>query len=221
MAIEPFDYVGVRLGESHWKKQYEAGREFYLGLSNDDILCGFRKEAGLPAPGKTLGGWCQDDSSMVFGQWLSGLARMVRATGDTQARDKASYLLAEFAKTVGPNGDCRMGHYQFDKLVCGLVDMKLYADNADAVPLLDKTVDWARKTLAREPMIVLPNDNKIYYGLPQEWYTLSENLYRAYELTGDPKYKTFAEVWLYHRTGTSSPTPRRPPTRTAFMRTAT
>ena len=30
-----------------------------------------------------------------------------------------------------------------------------------------------------------------------EWYTLSENLYRAYRLTGNPKYKDFADVWQY------------------------
>jgi hypothetical protein len=31
-----------------------------------------------------------------------------------------------------------------------------------------------------------------------EWYTLSENLYRAYLATGDRKYREFAEVWEYH-----------------------
>ena len=36
-----------------------------------------------------------------------------------------------------------------------------------------------------------------YQGRPSEWYTLSENLYRAYELTGNPRFKAFAEVWLY------------------------
>ena len=30
-----------------------------------------------------------------------------------------------------------------------------------------------------------------------EWYTLSENLYRAYLATGDTKYRDFAEVWEY------------------------
>ena len=30
-----------------------------------------------------------------------------------------------------------------------------------------------------------------------EWYTLSENLYRAYLLSGDTKYRDFAEVWEY------------------------
>jgi DUF1680 family protein len=41
---------------------------------------------------------------------------------------------------------------------------------------------------------------------------ISENLYRAYQLTGDPKYKTFGDVWRYPAywsmfTGTTEPTP--------------
>ncbi len=35
------------------------------------------------------------------------------------------------------------------------------------------------------------------YALPTEWYTLSENLYRAYELSGDKRYFDFAKVWEY------------------------
>src|ERR1041384_8146604 len=34
-------------------------------------------------------------------------------------------------------------------------------------------------------------------GRPGEWYTLSENLYRAYLVTGDAKFKTFAAAWHY------------------------
>ncbi len=198
VVAESFDYQGVRLRESRWRRQYQEAREFYLGLSDDDILYGFRKAAGLPAPGKPLGGWCRETSASVFGQWLSGMARLYRATGDTALRDKASLLLAGWAATVKPNGDCGMRHYPFDKLVCGLVDMQRYGSVREAAPLLEKTTDWARKTLDRQNMFVDPSHNTHYYGLPQEWYTLSENLYRAYELTGDSKYKSFAEVWLYH-----------------------
>ncbi len=32
----------------------------------------------------------------------------------------------------------------------------------------------------------------------REWYTLPENLYRAYLLTGNPLYRGFADEWLYH-----------------------
>ena len=34
-------------------------------------------------------------------------------------------------------------------------------------------------------------------GTELEWYTLSENIYRAYELTGIEKYKEFAQRWHY------------------------
>jgi hypothetical protein len=48
--LEPFDYQGVRLLDGRLRKQYLATRDFYYNLSDDDILKGFRKRAGLPAP---------------------------------------------------------------------------------------------------------------------------------------------------------------------------
>jgi len=193
-VIEPFDYRGVRLGESRWLDQYLGARGFYLGLDEDDILKGFRASVGLPAPGHTLGGWAVKTTGGVFGQWLSGLSRMFRATGDGAAREKAIRLMTEFAKTVKSDGDCGMRHYPFDKLVCGLVDMQLYAGVQDAITLLEKITDWASKTFDRENV---PASRSLYFGRPNEWYTLSENLLRAYAATGNPKFKAFAEVWLY------------------------
>ena len=195
LVLEPFDYNGVRLRESRWQKQYQAARDFYLSLSDDDILCGFRRAAGLPAPGKPLGGWCAFNSGTVFGQWLSGMARMSRATGDKEIRDKAVHLTTEWSKTLRPNGDAGMGHYPFEKLVCGLVDMKRYADHDEAVSLLETVCDSAATRLSHDN-VSAPRGGPS--GRPQEWYTLAENLYRAYELTGKEKYKTFAELWLDH-----------------------
>jgi len=208
-VIEPFDYVGVRLLESRWLDQFKAAREVYFRIPDDDILKGWRGEAGLPAPGQTLGGWCRKNSNTVFGQWLSGMARMYRATGDSEIKSKAIDLITEFAKTVKPDGDCGMRHYAFDKLVCGLVDMKLYADHDEAISLLDKVTDFAIKNLGRENIAAVPE--KIYQGRPGEWYTLSENLFRAYQLTGNRKYEEFARAWLYPAfwdkfSDTSSPT---------------
>ncbi len=170
-----------------------------MAIPDDDILHGFRKAAGLNAPGKPLGGWCSDDSAMVFGQWLSGMARLSRATDDSALRDKASYLLAEWAKTVKPNGDCGMGHYTYDKLVCGLLDMHLYAGAHQAIPVLERVTAYASKTFDRRNNLADPTHNTHYYGDPQEWYTLSENLYRAYEATNIAAFRDFARVWLYHQ----------------------
>ena len=209
--ISAFDYEGVRLHDSRWNDQYVHAREFYFKVSNDDILQGFRTQAGLPAPGKPLGGWCEQDSSTVFGQWLSGMSRMYRATGDQAMCEKAAYLLAEFSKTVGPDGNCSMNVYPYEKLVCGLVDMHLYAGDSGAIPLLERVTAYAAKTFDRTRQPAAPKPWEMHSGKPLEWYTQPENLYRAYQLTGNKQYREFAEVWHYHSywnkfANTSSPT---------------
>jgi len=102
--LEPFDYQGVRLLDGMLKAQYDRTRDYYYAIPNDDILKGFRERAGLPAPGQAMGGWAQDSTAGVFGQWLSGMARMHKATGDKEILAKALRLMTEWGKTVGADG---------------------------------------------------------------------------------------------------------------------
>ncbi len=203
--LEPFDYQGVRLLDSVFKSQYDRTRDYYFGVSNDDILKGFRDRVGLPAPGQVLGGWAQVDSSGIFGQLISGMVRMYKATGDTEMRDKAVFLMNGWGETFKKDGipgtsrrktGVEHTHYAFEKTMCGLVDVAKYTDNKDAVPLMDKLVDWGSTTLVRTRIPSKVGDRSSY-RLGSEWYTLSENLYRGYLLTGNPKYKTFGDVWRY------------------------
>ncbi|HEY4329980.1 MAG TPA: beta-L-arabinofuranosidase domain-containing protein [Phycisphaerae bacterium] len=193
-VLQPFDYDGVKLLDSQWQKQYQAARDFWLALPDDDILCGYRKAANLPAPGKPLGGWCSANSDIVFGQWLSGMARMHRATGDEPIKAKAVKLMTEWAKTLPADGNSGMNHYAWDKLVCGLIDMAHYAGVQEALPLLERICDYGQAHLNHANM---PGTRNRSTGNPAEWYTLAENLFRAYQLTGNEKYKTFAQMWLY------------------------
>src|SRR5713101_7668731 len=102
--LTPFNYQGVRLLEGMLHTQYQQTREYYYNLSNDSILKGFRKRAKLPAPGEDMGAWGSEDTAMVFGQWLRGMARMYKATGDVGMRDKAAYLFREWRKTFQADG---------------------------------------------------------------------------------------------------------------------
>src|SRR5262252_5617825 len=196
--IEPFDYRGVLLRASRWQQQYQAARDFYFGVSDDDILCGYRRAAGFAAPGKTLGGWCATNSNTVFGQWLSGMSRIACANEDSAMREKVVRLFTEWARTVQPDGDCGMRHYPYEKLVGGLVDMQLYLDYPDTTAMLEKVTDWASKNFDRTRAPAAPRPWAAHSGTPLEWYTVGENLFRAYQLTGNSKFKEFAEVWLYH-----------------------
>jgi hypothetical protein len=86
-----------------------------------------------------------------------------------------------------------MGLYAFDKTIGGLVDLKRYAD-VDTLPILKKTLDWAMRTYSTERTAATPDSTS---GSPGEWYTFAENLYRAYDLIGDEKIKTFADSYLH------------------------
>lgn len=62
-----FDYAGVRLSDGLLKTQFNATRNCYLSIPDADILKGFRQQAGLPAPGEDMGGWCIHDTAGLFG----------------------------------------------------------------------------------------------------------------------------------------------------------
>jgi DUF1680 family protein len=201
--LQAFDFYGVRLTGSRLQEQLQRTRNFYLGIPNDDILKGFRKRAGMLAPGQDMGGWCEHDTAVVFGQWLSGMARFCRATGDEPLREKSTALLQAWGETFAKDhkpyySDSYLAsHYPFDKTVCGLVDMHHYVCAPDARRLLERLVDWGGTNLGRGRHPATATDPSGPNAEGIEWYTLSENLYRAYEYTGDTRYRDFGDLWRY------------------------
>ena len=190
-ALEPFNYSGVRLLDGMLRRQSLYARDFFLSIPDDNLLVGFRARAGLPAPGKSLAGWYGDDVFHAFGQYLSGMARLSKALGDAEIGAKAKRLMSEWAKTIEPDGyfyysrKPNAPHYIYEKTMCGLVDLYEYLEVREAAPLMEKITGWADAHLERKT------------ALGNEWYTLPENLYRAYELTGNSRYKTFGDAWRY------------------------
>jgi hypothetical protein len=203
--LSAFDLREVRLLPGPLLRQYERTRDFYLNVNNDDILKGFREFAGLPAPGNEMGGWCALDSSEVFGQWLSGMARIARVNNDADMKNKAVLLMTEWGKTLARGNTSgiayyteRKGHYLYDKNVAGLTDMGLYAEVSDAWPLLERITDWAEVNLSRQRLMATPDQRQANFdGHSMEWYTLSENLYRAAAASGELRYQKFGDIWRY------------------------
>jgi uncharacterized protein len=194
LVIEPFGYHGVRLDDGPLRQQRDAARADFLRIPNDDLLKGFRQRAGLPAPGSNLGGWYSSDTFHIFGQILSGLARLYAVNGDLSCREKAEALLKAWAETMEPDGyffysrKPNAPHYIYDKMVGGLTDLVLFCDSKLAADALAKITGWATQNLDR---------TNAYAFSETEWYTLSENLYRAHQATGDVRYLDFARVWHY------------------------
>lgn len=195
-----FDYRGVTLDDGSPRRQFDEVRDYYLRIPNDDLLKGFRARANRPAPGTDLGGLYLTHG--IFGQLLSGFARMYAATDDPACREKAVALMHGWAECIRsdgypfPQGYGGLMPYDYDKLVGGLVDLSRYCGQKDALTYLSRITDWADDNLAGvEEHINEKNPN--WFAINGEWYTLSENLYRAYMATGDSKYRNLAERFEY------------------------
>ncbi|MEW6252851.1 MAG: beta-L-arabinofuranosidase domain-containing protein, partial [Planctomycetota bacterium] len=160
------------------------------------------RRAGRPAHGVELGGWYSRDNGNIFGQVLSALARAYAVTEDDALRDKVAALVGEWGRCLGPDGYGFYAQptgvvYTFDKLVGGLVDTYLYAAVDEARPLLARFVDWGIRNLDRTRLYANADGEGAANVAGAEWYTLPENLYRAFLATGDQKYRDFAEIWEY------------------------
>ncbi len=190
-----FEFHGVRLLDGPMKVRFEATRDYYFRVPDDDILKGFRRRAGLAAPGNDMGGWANKNSEIVFGQWLSGMSRYAAGSNDTPMRDKAVHLMTEFGKTMGRFG---CGHYGFEKFICGFTDVATFTGEKSGLPTLEKITKWGQRHLGRKRVNATDADSQGgFFNGELEWYTLPENLYRAYMVTGDTLYRDFARDWHY------------------------
>lgn len=194
-VIEPFDYHGVTLDGS-LRRQFDEVRDYYLRIPNDDLLKPYRERAGKPAPGADLGGVYV--SHNPFGQFVSGFARMYAATGDIRYKNKAIVLMKGWAECIEPDGfffverNPQLIPYYYEKILGGLLDIYHYCDEPKALEHLRRITAWVDKNMSRVRLYANPVTND-----GGEWYTLSENLYRAYLYSGDPKYKELGGIYEY------------------------
>lgn len=199
-VLQAFEYDDVELLDGPLKTQQDQVKAYYLRIPNDDLLKGFRKRVGLPTNGAhNLGGWYTNDVFHVFGQILSGLSRLYAVTGDVDCRNKLDALIKGWAETIDTTGffyysdKQHAPHYVYEKIVGGLVDAHVFAGNKEALQHLNTITNWAVKNLKKSRPYAFSS-----VGVANEWYTLSENLYRAWLVTNDQKYYDFAHYWEYN-----------------------
>jgi len=211
--LEQFDYGDVVLTSDPHEKQLEQTHSVLMGLSDDSLLKPFRQMSGQPAPGDDLGGWYhynpdykwgKDEDgfapSCTFGQWVSALARMYAIRRDQPTRDKVLRLNRLYAQTI--SGDYyeknRFPTYCYDKLVCGLIDSHRYAGDPDAFSILERTTNTA---LPHFPKHAVEHGKNWRPNKDQSWtwdesYTISENLFLAYQRGAGDRYRELGLQYL-------------------------
>jgi DUF1680 family protein len=206
--LNVFDYSQVELLDGPLRRQFDQNRQFFLGLHDDRMLKIYRQRVGMPAPGPDMGGWYDDFCpGASFGQYVSALARFAGATRSEATRAKVSSLVRGYAQTLDAGGkffvDLRYPGYTYDKLVCGLIDAHSFAGDTAALDVLAATTraalpHMAPRALTPEEMQQRAHKDASYTS--DETYTFAENLFLAYERTGDRTYFDLGKKYLLDRT---------------------
>ncbi len=214
--LSTFAYSEVELLDGPMKRQFEENHDRFLNLEDDRLLKVFRQVAGLPAPGEDMGGWYDLNGFSLerndfhgfiaghsFGQYLSGLSRAYAVTGSDDTRAKINRLVKGYAETLDPKAKFfdgyRLPAYTYDKTSCGLIDAHEFAHDPMAMDVHEKLTRaivayLPEKALSRQEQRSRAHKDTSYTW--DETYTLSENLFLAYQRSGKPFYRDMARQFL-------------------------
>ncbi|MBQ9252763.1 MAG: glycoside hydrolase family 127 protein [Clostridia bacterium] len=190
--LSSMDYAHVTLLDSPFRRQRDETLETYLRVPTvEDILHRVRLQAGLPSSAVGMVGW-----GPSIGQYLGAYAKWYRSTGDKRLRQKALDLFHGWCECAEKNEEVmNVGTYVWEKLLGGFLDLYEFMGLEEVRPWVLRITEYAHKTF--DPNI--PRDGLQSDAMKGqiEWYTLPENLFRAWQLFGDPLYREMAEEWLY------------------------
>src|SRR6266699_885786 len=212
--LQEFKYSDVAFDSGLHDEQLQENVSVLMGLSDDSLLKPLRAMSGQPAPGEELGGWYLYDPNFdgsapggagfapacTFGQWVSALARAYAIHRDEKVREKVLRLNQSYAKAISGEfyENNRFPAYCYDKLVCGLIDSHQFAGDPDAFSILEHTTDTALPHLPGKAVEQgnswRPNKDESYTW--DESYTISENLFLAYERGAGKRYKALGMQYL-------------------------
>jgi DUF1680 family protein len=209
--LRQFGYGDVDLSSALHENQLDEHLNLLMSLSEDSLLKPIRQMIGMRAPGMDLGGWYSYDPencgldgayapSATFGQWVSALARMYAIKRTPAIRAKVRRLNRLYAQTIAPQyyDNNRFPTYCYDKLVCGLIDSHTWAGDPEAFRTLEHTTDTALPHLpghaVENGVSWRPTKDESYNN--DESYTLSENLFLAYQRGAGSRYKVLGRAYL-------------------------
>jgi uncharacterized protein len=197
----------VQFSDGPLARQARENHHLVLSLDEDALLRPFRVRAGQPAPGQDLGGWYDTYAfapGATFGQWMSALSRHYAITGDAPTRAKVQRLVRGYAATIDAEGSFyrnnRFPAYTYDKLVGGLLDARRLSRDDTALATLARTTQAATPYL---PPHAMPRNEHAQPGQDfsehawDESYTLPENQFQAWSLTGDRRHLALGRRFLY------------------------
>ncbi len=211
MALQPFPLGDVQLLPGPCLHAREMDQKYLVSLDPNRLLYNFRVNAGLPAPGKPLGGWEAPNCELrghFEGHYLSACAHLFASTKNPAIKKRADYLVNELDKCQKALGGEYLSafptsffdrleagkpvwapYYTIHKIMQGLLDMYRYCGNKRALRMAERMADYFEKRDAKISQSIWVN--KV---LTVEFGGMPDTLYLLYSITHRP-----ADLTLAHR----------------------
>ncbi|KAK6235625.1 Beta-L-arabinofuranosidase [Theobroma cacao] len=189
--------------------------EYLLMLDVDNLVWSFRKTAGLPTPGKPYGGWEAPDVELrghFVGHYLSATAQMWASTHNITLKQKMSAVVSALSACQKKMGTGYLSafpseffdrfeaikpvwapYYTIHKILAGLLDQFILADNAQALNMTRWMVDYFYNRV--QDVITKHSVERHWLSLNEETGGMNDVLYRLFTITGDPKHLLLAHLF--------------------------
>ena len=209
LKARAFDLGRVRLLDGPLREATKRNQKYLRDLELDRLLHNFRLTAGIPSSAKPLGGWESPSTELrghFVGHFLSACAMMYVSFDDVLLKTKADTLVSELAKCQEKLGNGYLSAYPEEfitrvetgvrvwapwytlhKIYQGLIDVYLLTGNKQALDVVKKMADWAKKRVDQL------SDEQMQKMLKVEFGGMSESLFNLYALTHDPKHLALAK----------------------------
>jgi hypothetical protein len=164
--LTPFPLGSVRLAPGIFKEQAETNARYLDSLSVDRLLHSFRVTAGISSSATPYKGWedpaCELRGHFAGGHFLSAVALASATSGNEVLKRKGDELVSGLAQCQRKIGTRYLSAYPADlfehlvqgkpvwapfytyhKIVAGLLDMYILADNSEALQIAEGMAEWA------------------------------------------------------------------------------
>ncbi len=209
-GVKPFHPSKVRLTDGVFKESMMVNKKVLDDIGEERALYCFRYQAGLSVNGaKPLESWASPEPWGAFpgfyeGHYLSAISLMYAQTGDPDLLERVNYMVAEMGKCqdamggkymfaspeIEFNAEALIGvpWYRAHKIMEGLIAANKYAENAQALTIVEKFAEWIDEK-------VTSYDSKFENVKKTEYGGMQEAFINLYEITGNPKHLEQAKKW--------------------------
>ena len=215
-----FPLNDVKLLPSRFRDNLERDSAWMVSLPVASLVHSFRTTAGVQAGReggymtvKKLGGWESLDCELrghAIGHLTSAFALMYAATGENIFKQKGDSIITALKEVQAAHGTGYLSAYPerlidrnlagksvwapwytLHKILSGLIDQYLYAENEDALKIAKGMGDWAYNKLQGI------REEQRAKMLRNEFGGINEAFYNLYAVTGNENYRWLAR-FFYH-----------------------